>query len=176
LIYDDTGNPRILFQWGYYYSYSASYSSTSAVASSSIYGNFEVEIDTADKNRIAMIRKIPQEQFLTGKTVKYSGNIYLLSKGKIYYIFNDQEANLEADRATGKKKLNSYTGNKKSRVLYAYYSDKKEEPVRKAVTEAGNLLVLMPDAGVVRMEDGSALCLGKDDKQMVLVRIYIKEK
>jgi hypothetical protein len=180
ILYDESGKFRIITQLEYYVIRCTRDSKGNETCHTYYYNDQIVEFDMDDEGKIVKTIVVPKMQ-LTVDWNAALGHIYLATPKRVYYIFNDNDRNLDPKKVEKQKGNNfayTFVGTKKSRLVYAYQSDKKETIIKKPMTDSYKInFMIYPNRGVVRNNDGSAIVWAKPSKgkEMVLMRLYLKE-
>jgi hypothetical protein len=203
LFYDAEGNIKIVTQVEYMVQTCTTDPKTGRQTCYYTYYNQQIiEFDLDPNGKIVKSKVIPKQQriverpmsigigfitfsFTTGviSPTNYLGHIVLQSPtGRLYFIFNDNDKNFDKkkiEKKGGNKFYYPFDNSKKSRLAYAYNSDKKDNAVKTAMVASYKTNIkILPDADVIKMADGSVIVWGKIDKtnELVLMRFYLKEK
>jgi hypothetical protein len=201
LLYDNEGNVRIITQVEFMTEVCTYDPKTQRETCMYFYHNDKiVEFDLDKEGNIAKTIVIPKAQVIvlrdmslsygglsftwvpTGviSPTSYLGHIMLYTDDKVYYIYNDNDANMDKKKVAKKDGNNFYyiyKGAKKSRLVYAYNSDKKDKAVKKAMTDSYKTNIqILPAADVIHMKDGSVIVWGKvsKSKELILMRFYLQ--
>jgi hypothetical protein len=202
LFFDDAGNIRVITQLEYMTMIcTRSGSLGNETCTYYYYSRSIVEFDLDAMGNIVKTVVIPKEQMVTERPAtlsvgfisytfslytisptNYLGHVALLGDNKVYYVYNDADQNFNPKKVAkhdGNKFFFSFNGGKKSRLVYASYSDKKDKAIKTAMTTSyKDNIMIMPDADVIRMADGSVIVWGKiaKSKELILMRFYLKDK